>query len=427
MRVSEINFDGLVGPTHNYAGLSLGNVASQGNAGETSKPRAAALEGLSKMGQLMALGLEQGFLPPHHRPAVGPLRALGFAGTDAQILAQAAAEDPALLRNASSASAMWAANAATIIAAPDSGDGRTHLAVANLSTMLHRSFEHEETYRNLRAIFHDETHFAVHRALPGGAHFSDEGAANHMRLAADHSARGVNVFVHGGEARGGRYPERQQKRASEAVARLGGLKAGDPMFVRQSLTAVEAGAFHNDVVAVANERVLLAHPDAFDDKGLFFDVLSARLPQLVIAEVDVSLEAAVRSYLFNSQLVTLPDGDMALILPAEAEAENTVWAAVQKLIDGPSPIRRAVVVDVRESMRNGGGPACLRLRVAVPDAARAGLDQRFLLNERRIEALSVLVERTWPEAVAPSDLLLPDLWRDAAAAMDGLRATIQGF
>ncbi|WP_269716554.1 N-succinylarginine dihydrolase [Caulobacter sp. NIBR2454] len=426
MSVTEINFDGLVGPTHNYAGLSLGNVASQGNAGGTSKPRAAALEGLSKMRQLMALGLEQGFLPPHDRPAVGPLRALGFSGTDEQVLTAAAIEDPALLRNASSASAMWAANAATVIAAPDSGDGRTHFIVANLSTMLHRSFEQDETWRNLRAIFRDESHFAVHPALPGGAHFSDEGAANHMRLAARHEARGVNVFVHG-ETRGGRYPERQQKRASAAVARLGGLSGNDAMFVRQSLTAVEAGAFHNDVVAVANERVLLAHPDAFDDKGLFLDVLSARLPDVVIAEVDVSLDAAVRSYLFNSQLVTLPDGDMALVLPAEAREENTVWAAVEKLLDGPSPIRRAVVVDVRESMRNGGGPACLRLRVPVPDAARAGMDQRYLLNEQRIEALEALVEQAWPEAIAPSDLTDPELWLHAGAAMDALRATIQNF
>jgi succinylarginine dihydrolase len=421
----EVNFDGLVGPTHNYAGLSPGNVASQTNYGEVAYPRAAALQGLEKMRVLMELGVPQGFLPPPRRPAADALRAYGFRGSEAEVLGAAAAEDLALFRAACSASSMWRANAATVLAAPDTADGRTHLIVANLASMLHRSLEAQETHALLSRIFRDPEHFAVHAPLPAGRHFSDEGAANHMRLATDHGARGVNVFVHG-ELRGGAFPERQSRRASEAAARLGGVQ--DPVFALQGMAAVQSGAFHNDVVAVVNETVLLAHPEAFEDREGLFDELARRLPGLHVVETEgVSLAEAVSSYLFNSQLVSLPEGGMALILPAESRETPSVWRAVETILAANNPINRAVVVDVRESMRNGGGPACLRLRVPVSAAALQGMDRRYLLNAARWEALMRLVEARWPEAIAPDDLADPALWSEALAAHASLEKLIEGF
>src|SRR6202008_1709189 len=65
LMLTEINFDGIVGPSHNYAGLSLGNLAATSNAGLASRPREAALEGVAKMRANLALGLVQGILPPH--------------------------------------------------------------------------------------------------------------------------------------------------------------------------------------------------------------------------------------------------------------------------------------------------------------------------------------------------------------------------
>jgi succinylarginine dihydrolase len=424
VRVREINFDGLVGPTHNYAGLSLGNVASATNAGDVSHPRQAALQGLGKMRRLMDMGLLQGFLPPLFRPDAELLRALGFQGSDDQVLKAALAEDPELFRRAFSASAMWTANAATVIAAPDSGDGRTHLVTANLASMMHRAFEAEQTYRRLKTIFADDRFFAVHGPLPHGRHFSDEGAANHMRLAGRHGARGVNVFVHGEEGRGGRFPERQSRRASEAVARFGGLDGETAVFARQSQEAIDAGAFHNDVVAVANETHLLAHPDAFDDRDRLYGALEQRVPGLRIFETrGVSLEDAVACYLFNSQLVTLPDGGMALVLPIESRARLSVWSEVDRML-AQGFVQDVIVADVRESMRNGGGPACLRLRVPVPEEAIGAIDQRFLLDERKWQALAALVERAWPERIAPSDLTDPELWADARAAHGALMRTL---
>ena len=424
MTTVEINFDGLIGPMHNYAGLSAGNIASTANAGAVSQPRAAALQGLGKMKRLMDLGLTQGFIPPPRRPAVDALRALGFGGEDKAVLVQAAANDPILFNNACSASAMWAANAATVIAGADSGDGRVHLVTANLSTMLHRSFEVPDTWQMLRSIFRDDRHFSVHPALPPTQHFSDEGAANHMRLTARHGAAGLNIFVHGA-ARGSRFPERQARRAGEAVARLAGIEGFHTL---QSQAAIEAGAFHNDVVAVANEQVLLAHAAAFEDRAGLFAAAQAAVPDFLPVEVDsIGLEDAIGSYLFNSQLVTLPEGGMALILPGEAQANPRVWKAVDTILAGNNPINEAIVVDVRESMRNGGGPACLRLRVPVSAAAREGIDPRFLLDERRWTALCELVQRHWPEQIDAANLADPALWEAATAAHDALDAFLQAF
>ena len=426
MTAVEINFDGLVGPTHNYAGLSAGNLASANNAGATARPRAAALQGLAKMRRLIDLGVPQGFLPPPLRPAPTILRAVGFAGQDGEVLAAAAEADPQLFRAACSASSMWTANAGTVIAEADSADSRLHLITANLASMLHRAVEAEETHARLRAVFADTDRFQVHAPLPLGVHFGDEGAANHMRLAPSHGEAGLNVFVHG-RPRGGIFPERQALRASQAVARLAGLGADRATFALQSGDAVQAGAFHNDVVAVANETVLLTHPEAFDDPDRLYATIQSRVPGAsIIAVEDISLEDAVSTYLFNSQIVTLPDGAMALILPGEVRENDHVWAALGRALDRSGAVARIEVVDVRESMRNGGGPACLRLRVPASAAALAAIHPGYRLDARRWEALAALVERHWPEAVAPGDLLDPALWETARAANAVLADFIAG-
>ena len=136
----EVNFDGIVGPTHNYAGLAVGNLAATGNAGAVSNPRAAALQGLSKMRVLSDMGFAQGVLPPHERPSMRTLRSLGFSGTDEKILADVA-QHPRLLQAAASGAAMWVANAGTVSPSPDTPDGRVHFTPANLASQLHRSIE----------------------------------------------------------------------------------------------------------------------------------------------------------------------------------------------------------------------------------------------------------------------------------------------
>ncbi|MET1110949.1 MAG: N-succinylarginine dihydrolase [Allosphingosinicella sp.] len=409
MPLAEINFDGIIGPSHNYSGLSLGNLASATNKGLVSHPRSAALQGLAKMRHNLRLGLAQGLLPPHRRPDRAWLAELGSR----------VEEVPASLRPAAfSASAMWAANAATVSPAPDTADGRCHLTIANLRTMAHRSHEAPETLAQLRLAFADEDRFAVHPPVPGT--FGDEGAANHMRLCAAHGEAGIEIFVYG--TRGGPFPVRQHDEASRAIARRHGLDPERSLFVAQSEEAIAAGAFHNDVVAVANESVLFAHEQAFDDRSSFYAELKRRLPQVEIVEVpasSVSLEDAIRSYLFNAQLVTLPAGGMALILPEEARETPSVWTWLQAMAAGNGPIRELFVVDVRQSMANGGGPACLRLRVvAEPET----VDPRFMVDEAKLDRLAAVVEAEWPERIEPADLLDPPLWM----RMEGARAALLG-
>src|SRR5207248_3829769 len=127
-------------------------------------------------------------------------------------------------------------------------------------------------------------------------------------------------------------------------------------------------------VAVANERVLFAHERAFADKAALLSAIEEKMPDFEYVEVptaEVPLADAVRSYLFNAQLVTPAGGQPTLILPAEARETPSVWSWIERHIAGNGPIRRVEVVDVRQSMANGGGPACLRLRVGA-DPATAG-------------------------------------------------------
>jgi len=392
----EINFDGIIGPSHNYAGLSLGNLASANNAGASSYPKAAALQGIEKMRANLRLGLAQGFFMPLDRPNSNWLAGLAIDMDSAE---------PHIRAAAFSASAMWAANAATVSPAPDTADGKCHLSAANLLTMPHRSHEWPGTLAQLKVAFANPAHFVAHDAVPPP--FGDEGAANFMRLCNTHSAAGIEIFVYG--KAGGPFPARQHIEASKAVARAHQLNPARTLFVQQSEAAIAAGAFHNDVVAVANERVLFTHELAFEKPDETYADIKRLVPEaeIIIVPADrVSLADAIQSYLFNAQLVTLPDGGMALILPSEAEENPRVWGWLNEMIAGNGPIRKLVPVDVRQSMANGGGPACLRLRVVADPAT---VDSRFIADEVKLDQISGIVARHWPETIAPSELADPAL------------------
>jgi len=390
MSVTEINFDGIVGPSHNYAGLSLGNIASASHKGDPSFPRAAALQGVQKMrGNLARLGV-QGFLLPLPRPNLALTQALALDNS----------APPQLHAAPWSASSMWTANAATTSPAPDTADGKCHLTPANLVTMLHRAQEWPDTKRMLEVAFGSSDHFTVHDIVP--MTFGDEGAANHMRFSEGHQAAGVEVFVYGRP--GGKFPARQHEQASRLVARSHGLDPAKCVFIEQNPAAIEAGAFHNDVVSVANERVLFTHAEAFADQQGAYDAIRTAFPALEVVEVPgdaVSLAEAIRTYLFNAQLISLPDGSMALIVPEECRESPSVWAYCEQLMASNGPIREVIPVDVRQSMANGGGPACLRLRVVCDPAT---VDPRFLLDEGKADLLDSVIGKTWPQQIDPADL-----------------------
>ncbi len=427
----EYNFDGLIGPTHNYAGLSFGNLASSKNAGAASNPKEAALQGLAKMRAAMELGLKQGFLPPQDRPHLKTLRALGFAGTDKEIIAKAGEAEPQLLANCYAASSMWTANAGTVAPSPDTGDGKVHFTPANLAANFHRSIEADTTARTLRHIFADEKFFAHHPPLPGAIHFGDEGAANHGRLCEAHGETGVHLFVYGVD--GERFPARQKRCASEAVARNHLLDPAKTVFIEQSKAALDAGAFHNDVVGVANGTVLFLHEESFADPKAAYAEIRDKAPFVEIIEAPadtVSLNDCIKSYLFNSQLLTLPandgsGGEMALLLPTESEDNPAVKAFVDDTLSKNNPINRVIYKDVRESMRNGGGPACLRLRVVLSDDEAAAANSYFLLDADKIDALEKWVRAHYRDRLTPDDLRDPAFMDESFRAMEALTRLLE--
>jgi succinylarginine dihydrolase len=427
MSAVEVNFDGLVGPTHNYGGLAQGNLASAANEGHESNPREAALQGLAKMRTLVGMGLTQGVLPPHERPHVSSLRKMGFSGSDADVVATAARASPILLANVSSASAMWTANAATVSPSADTGDGRVHLTPANLSSHFHRALEAETTTRVLRAIFADRSRFAVHDPVPF-ATFGDEGAANHCRLAASHGERGVELFVYGRSAfskiETGRFVGRQAMEASHIVATQHQLWAGGgALLTQQGRAAIDAGAFHNDVVAVSNGNVLMFHAEAFEHKDALVEALKRAggergFNPVLLEANELSLEEAVRSYLFNSQIVTLPGGGMALILPHEVEETPRAKAYVDRVLASNGPVREARYFDLRQSMRNGGGPACLRLRIVLTPTELSALGAAAIIDEGKISTLESIVKRRYRDRLAIADLADPALLDESRTALD---------
>jgi len=426
----EANFDGLVGPTHNYGGLSRGNVASLAHDGAASNPKQAALQGLAKMKALAERGFRQGVLPPQERPDIAALRRLGFSGADSDVLRAAARSTPQLLPQVGSASCMWAANAATVSPSADTRDGRVHFTPANLNSKFHRSIEHPTTARILQAIFPAGRHFAHHTALPDCALFGDEGGANHTRLCAEYDAAGVELFVYGRAMSGNgpaphRFPARQTREASEAVARLHGLASGRTVFALQNPTAIDAGVFHNDVIAVGNRNVLFFHAQAFHDKA---DVLAAcaralcdtPLVAIEVPEATLSLQDAVASYLFNSQLLSRADGKMLLVVPEECRRNAKVASYLDGLLLSGGPIAEVLAFDLKQSMQNGGGPACLRLRVVLNDLEAAAVTPGVWLSETLYPRLTAWVERHYRDRLTEADLADPQLLLESRTALDEL-------
>lgn len=431
MKFFEANFDGLVGPTHNYAGLSIGNVASLSNAKNLSNPKQAAKQGLAKMKALHDLGLVQGVLAPQERPDVYTLRRLGFSGTDAQVIEKAARQSPAVFKAVCSASSMWTANAATISPSADTADGKIHFTPANLTNKFHRSLEPVTTGNILKAMFSHPDHFAHHTHLPDNDHFGDEGAANHTRLCQNYGSKGVELFVFGryafdaSKAAPKKFPARHTLEACEAVARLHGLSDNNVVYMQQNPDVIDQGVFHNDVIAVGNQNVLFYHQQAFVDTRQKLDEIqrkfgAADLHFIEVKDSEVSVADAVKTYLFNTQVITLPSGEMAIIAPTECQENPAVSSYLATLTQRNTPIKHVHYYDVKQSMKNGGGPACLRLRVAMSDAEKNALNQNVLMSERLFSTLNQWVDKHYRDQLAETDLADPQLLIETRTALDEL-------
>jgi succinylarginine dihydrolase len=329
---------------------------------------------------------------------------------------------------------MWVANAATVSPSADTADGRVHFTPANLVAHFHRSLEAPTTTAVLRAIFADAAHFAVHDPLPAAPQLGDEGAANHTRFAVDSNSPGVEFFVYGKHGFGGgiapaRFPARQTQEAFAAIARRHGLAPARTVFAQQNPVAIDAGVFHNDVISVGQGTVLFCHERAFIDQHAVLADLAARIGSafapIIVRERDVSLADAVATYLFNSQLLARPDGRLLLVAPAECRENARVDAFLGALTASGGPIAEVLTFDLKQSMKNGGGPACLRLRVMLTSAQRERVRANVFLDNALAQSLEQWIRDHYRDRLAPADLADPALLDESRRALDRLSQLLQ--
>lgn len=437
MNYKEYNFDGLVGMSHHYGGHSFGNVASSNNNAAVSNPKQAALQGLAKAKTLSDMGVKnglwgQGILPPQERPFLPVLRKLGFDGSDANIIEQSAKHYPQIFAKTCSAASMWTANAATVSPSLDSLDGKLHFTAANLVAMYHRSIEHETTSNILQSIFSDKAHFAHHGALPQNMLYGDEGAANHTRFYSDISKRGVEFFVYGAKALSTnaldvapkKFPARQTLEASSIIARNHKLADESTVFAQQNPDAIDAGVFHNDVIAVGHGNFMMCHEMAFLDKENVYKALENALgDKLFIYEVlndDLPIEDVVSSYLFNSQIIGNAQDGMTIIAPEESENNPKVKAVIDKIIASNGPVNAVRYFDVKQSMQNGGGPACLRLRVMMSDVEAKAVKANVFLDDALYVRLTDWVNKHYRDHLVIEDMADIAFYNECCAGLDAL-------
>ena len=168
----------------------------------------------------------------------------------------------------------------------------------------------------------------------------------------------------------------------------------------------------------------MLHEFAFvDGDGLVASLKAALGDEIVVvraSQADLPVARAVAAYPFNSQVLTLPDGSMAIVAPLDAKEDPASRGFLDRVSAAGGPIRAVHYIDVRQSMRNGGGPACLRLRVALTAAETGALAGRVVFDEALEAALGVWVERHYRDRLSPGDLADPTLAREGMRALDEL-------
>src|SRR5690606_34087217 len=119
-------------------------------------------------------------------------------------------------------------------------------------------------------------------------------------------------------------------------------------------------------------------------------------------------QAAVATYLFNSQILTLPGGGMLILAPQECEEHPETHAFLQSLMSSPdNPIRQVHYSLLRESMHNGGGPACLRLRAVLTAQERQAAHQGVFLTPLLYERLKEWIAKHYRDRLCVDDLSDP--------------------
>jgi succinylarginine dihydrolase len=382
----ELQLIGLVGPTHNYAGLAKGNLASMQHAKLVSYPKKAALECINLMRFLHIQGVPVAVMPPHPRPNLDLINTNPTA--------------------AYSAASMWVANAATVSASTDTSDRKVHFTPANLKNTAHRAQECAMNAKLLAKIFANPEYFVHHPATWA----ADEGAANHCRVYSDSKKIWHNLFIYGAshKIQPKKFPARQSYEASLQIIAEHNLNPKYCHLIQQNPAVIDAGVFHNDVIAMSNQNLLIIHEQAWlNQNNILINLDGVKI--IVIKNTQLTVAEAVDSYIFNGQLISLSDSKMLLVLPVECQTKKILQLINEWLDDANNPIKKVHFIDVKQSMQNGGGPACLRLRVPLTTQEYINVDPQYIVTEKLLNELENFIKQYYPESIIPDERHFNDL------------------
>ena len=142
-----------------------------------------------------------------------------------------------------------------------------------------------------------------------------------------------------------------------------------------------------------------------------------------VKQDELSVADAVSTYLFNSELLETAPGKFTLIAPSECSNHAGVARVVERL-QGQGALDTVHYLDVRESMRNGGGPACLRLRVVLTPEQERAMHQGVVYNPEMHNRLAGWVTTHYRDRLVFDDLRDPELVRELDRAYNELEGLL---
>ena len=246
-------------------------------------------------------------------------------------------------------------------------------------------------------------------------------------MSAQHLKPGFQIFVFGSTAFDAHHDiiARQAEEISQAVSTQHQLDPDRVLFLKQNEQAINSGSFHNDIVSLANEEVFIFHQEAFADRVELERVLHHMKDHvkgfhpIEILSEDISLDDLVSSYLLNSQLITVKNNEMMMLLPEEVQNHPNCMRWLDE-IKSSSPVKHIEFVDIRQSMMNGGGPACLRFKTVVNNDEFDKINKKFLLSPKKLMDLRALVSKHYRDQLNPEDLLDIKLMQESYTFLDEL-------
>ena len=371
--LKQVFIDTIPGPTNHFGGHAVGNIASMNSKNNILNPQKAALEWLEKVKKVAMIGGNQFVLPPQRRPLTHKKKTL----TQSDI----------------SSSFIWMANAGLFIPRIDTQLENNQFIPANMKQSEHRNIEHPfHQYWLKKILKYSKCNF--HKILD----INDEGSANSIRLWHKKNQCGVNIFVYGKP--NARYPIRQSKSSCEKIINI--TKPRHYILLEQTKEAIDAGVFHNDVIAFGFKNTIICHEKAFSNqkqelkklKKIFTNSLNAPLNIVEIANNSLSLNAAVKTYLFNSQVIEI-NNKFELICPIEVKENPNSYKITEKWVTN-GLFNKVHFVNIKSSLKNGGGPACLRLCLYLNDNEVKKIPTKFKLDKTKYKKISKIILEHYP-------------------------------